>query len=136
MIERIGRDKQSAIDSWNTRAAIASMQGEAKPYAKITFCALEGWADVDEIEGVELIDGTVTVYIYAPDSAARIAEQAAEIARLTKELEEAKTKLSNLAVVGFYNFKLHRFFDDDDPDMQEAVKYRDEVTTLLAKELS
>ena len=34
MLERIGRDKQSAIEAWNTRAAIASMQGEAVEISK------------------------------------------------------------------------------------------------------
>lgn len=61
--------------------------------------------DTTQIVGAKL-------YTHAPDSAA-------EIARLTKELEEAKNKFSSLAVVGFYNFKLHRFFDD----VNEAKRY-------------
>jgi len=91
-------------------AAIASMQGEAVAWR--IEVSREGWKygnyfyhdkKFESDRHVRLLreDKSLTaiqspLFTHAPDSAARIAEQDAEIDRLKKELDEARTKSRNL----------------------------------------
>lgn len=96
-IEQIpSKEKQAAITRWNTRAAKQSMQGDSEHVAiyEQDTNHLQELMDTDMAKGWRWMRKDFAkgdkLYTHAPDSAARIAEQDAEIARLQKELEEAR----------------------------------------------